>query len=796
MNLKQSIEEIIKQPDYEPMSVSDFQDALGLNSADSFRDLIKVLVELEQTGLIQRTKTDRYQRKASNNAKQSKLIKGKLSQNKKGFAFLRPEEEDMDDIFIPPTKINRAMDGDTVLVEVHQSKGEHKGKLEGEVKTIETHSVTQVVGTYSEARHFGFVLPDDKRIMQDIFIPKGQNLGAVDGHKVLVQITKYADGTDNPEGIVSAILGHKNDPGVDILSIIYQHGIEIEFPDNVLAEAEAVPDHIEPSQIEGRRDLRDELTITIDGADAKDLDDAISVKKLSNGHTQLTVSIADVSYYVTEDSALDKEAYSRATSVYLVDRVIPMIPHRLSNGICSLNPQVDRLTLSCQMEIDERGDVVGHEIFDSVIHSNYRMTYDEVNEIITDQNTETRNQYSEITPMLDLAQDLSQRLIHMRRRRGEIDFDINEAKVLVNEEGIPTDVEMRQRGEGERLIESFMLAANETIAEHFDRLEVPFIYRVHEQPKSERLRQFFDFVTNFGLMIKGTGEDIHPSTLQKIQQEVEGQPEQMVISTMMLRSMQQARYDDVNLGHFGLSAEYYTHFTSPIRRYPDLIVHRLIRKYIIEQSMDRKERNKWEALLPEIAEHTSQRERRAIEAERDTDELKKAEYMVQHIGEELEGIISSVANFGMFIELPNTIEGMVHVSNMTDDYYHFDERQMAMIGERQAKVFRIGDPVQIKVINVDVDERMIDFQIVGMPIPNRDRGQRPSRGKTIQAKPRGNSSDKSKDDKNGKGGRGRTKQKQRKGKNKRQSDQSKGNTKHKPFYKDKNVKNKARKKKK
>ncbi|WP_436964638.1 ribonuclease R [Staphylococcus xylosus] len=795
MNLKQSIEEIIEQPDYEPMSVSDFQDALGLNSADSFRDLIKVLVELEQTGLIQRTKTDRYQRKESQKSKQPKLIKGKLSQNKKGFAFLRPEVEDMDDIFIPPTKINRAMDGDTVLVEVHQSKGDHKGKVEGEVKTIETHSVTQVVGTYSEARHFGFVLPDDKRIMQDIFIPKGQNLGAVDGHKVLVQITKYADGTDNPEGIVSAILGHKNDPGVDILSIIYQHGIEIEFPDNVLAEAEAVPDQIEPSEISGRHDLRDELTITIDGADAKDLDDAISVKKLSNGNTQLTVSIADVSYYVTEGSALNEEAYSRATSVYLVDRVIPMIPHRLSNGICSLNPKVDRLTLSCQMELNERGEVVKHEIFDSVIHSNYRMTYDEVNEIITDQNAETRNKYSEVTPMLDLAQDLSQRLVDMRRRRGEIDFDIDEAKVLVNEEGIPTDVQLRKRGEGERLIESFMLAANETIAEHFDRLEVPFIYRVHEQPKSERLRQFFDFVTNFGLMIKGTGEDIHPSTLQKIQQEVEGQPEQMVISTMMLRSMQQARYDDVNLGHFGLSAEYYTHFTSPIRRYPDLIVHRLIRKYIVEQSMDRKEKNKWEEALPEIAEHTSQRERRAIEAERDTDELKKAEYMVQHIGEEFEGIISSVANFGMFIELPNTIEGMVHVSNMTDDYYHFDERQMAMIGERQAKVFRIGDPVEIKVINVDVDERMIDFQIVGMPLPKNERGQRPSRGKTIQANPRGKSSDKSKDDRNSTGNR--TKQKQRKGKNKRNNGkQEQGNTKHKPFYKDKNVKNKARKKKK
>ncbi|HFN8885828.1 TPA: ribonuclease R [Staphylococcus aureus] len=790
MNLKQSIEEIINQPEYEPMSVSDFQDALGLSSADSFRDLIKVLVELEQSGLIERSKTDRYQKKHSSKG-QSKLIKGTLSQNKKGFAFLRPEDKDMEDIFIPPTKINRALDGDTVIVEIHQSKGEHKGKIEGEVKSIEKHSVTQVVGTYSQARHFGFVIPDDKRIMQDIFIPKGQSLAAVDGHKVLVQITKYADGSDNPEGHISAILGHKNDPGVDILSIIYQHGIEIEFPDEVLQEAEATPDNIEDSEIKGRHDLRNELTITIDGADAKDLDDAISVKKLANGNTQLTVSIADVSYYVTEGSALDKEAYDRATSVYLVDRVIPMIPHRLSNGICSLNPNVDRLTLSCRMEIDDSGRVVKHEIFDSVIHSDYRMTYDAVNQIITENDPTIREQYNEITPMLDLAQDLSNRLIQMRKRRGEIDFDISEAKVLVNEDGIPTDVQLRQRGEGERLIESFMLIANETVAEHFSKLDVPFIYRVHEQPKSDRLRQFFDFITNFGIMIKGTGEDIHPTTLQKVQEEVEGRPEQMVISTMMLRSMQQAHYDDVNLGHFGLSAEYYTHFTSPIRRYPDLTVHRLIRKYLIEKSMDNKEVKRWEDKLPELAEHTSKRERRAIEAERDTDELKKAEYMIQHIGDEFEGIVSSVANFGMFIELPNTIEGMVHIANMTNDYYRFEERQMALIGERQAKVFRIGDTVKVKVTHVDVDERLIDFQIVGMPLPKNDRSQRPARGKTIQAKTRGKSLDKSKSDDKGHKKKG----KQRKGKNERKNDKS-GNSKHKPFYKDKSVKKKARRKKK
>ena len=443
------------------------------------------------------------------------------------------------------------------------------------------------------------------------------------------------------------------------------------------------------------------------------------------------------------------------------------------------------------MEIDASGRVVKHEIFDSVIHSDYRMTYDAVNQIITEKDPNIREQYKEITPMLDLAQDLSNRLIQMRKRRGEIDFDISEAKVLVNEDGIPTDVQLRQRGEGERLIESFMLIANETVAEHFSKLDVPFIYRVHEQPKSDRLRQFFDFITNFGIMIKGTGEDIHPTTLQMVQEEVEGRPEQMVISTMMLRSMQQAHYDDVNLGHFGLSAEYYTHFTSPIRRYPDLTVHRLIRKYLIEKSMDNKEVKRWEDKLPELAEHTSKRERRAIEAERDTDELKKAEYMIQHIGDEFEGIVSSVANFGMFIELPNTIEGMVHIANMTDDYYRFEERQMALIGERQAKVFRIGDTVKVKVTHVDVDERLIDFQIVGMPLPKNNRSQRPARGKTIQAKTRGKSLDKSKSDDKGHKKKG----KQRKGKNERKNDKS-GNSKHKPFYKDKSVKKKARRKKK
>lgn len=775
MNLREEVEQIINEKDYTPMTVSEFQDVMGLSNADSFKELIKVLVDLEQTGQLERTKTDRYKKKRD----KSDLVKGKLSQHKKGFAFLRPEDDTIEDIFIPPNQINKAMDGDEVLVEVVPSRGDHKGKIEGRVKAITTRNITQVVGTYTEAKHFGFVLPDDKRITQDIFIPKGKNLGAVEGHKVLVEITEYADGTHNPEGQVKAILGHKNDPGVDILSIIYQHGINIEFPDSVIEETKKVPDKIKPEETKNRRDLRDELTITIDGADAKDLDDAVSVKALDNGLTELTVSIADVSYYVTENSELDKEAYDRGTSVYLVDRVIPMIPHRLSNGICSLNPNEDRLTLSCRMEIDQQGEVVRHEIFESVIHSDYRMTYTDVNSIIENKDPEIREKFAEITPMLDLANQLSQQLIAKRKKRGEIDFDIKEAQVLVDEDGIPTDIQVRERNDAERLIESFMLSANETIAEHFSKLELPFIYRVHENPKEERLNQFFEFITNFGITVKGTSEDIHPSTLQKIVQEVAGEKEEMVIATLMLRSMQQARYSEENLGHFGLSADYYTHFTSPIRRYPDLIVHRLIRKYLIDKSMNDKQIRHWEEVLPEIADHTSTRERRAIDAERDTDDLKKSEYMIQHVGEVYTGIISSVANFGMFVELENTIEGMVHISNLTDDYYNFDERSMAIIGERQAKVFRIGDKVEVKVINVNVDERMIDFQIVGMPIAEKNR-EKLAREKTIKAKKRGPSKE---NDKNNKHKKGRAKGKQ-------------GDKNNKPFYKAKAVKKNARRKKK
>ncbi|GLB59778.1 ribonuclease R [Cytobacillus sp. NCCP-133] len=709
-NIQQLIDKLLhymKDEAYKPLTVQELEAAFGIEDSTGFKDFVKALVVMEEKGLVVRTRSNRYGLPEKMN-----LIRGKLSGHAKGFAFVIPEEQGMDDIFIPPNETNNALNGDIVLARVTtESSGQRR---EGTIVRILERGVTQIVGTYTESKHFGFVIPDDKKFASDIFIPKSASKGAVEGHKVVVKLTTYPEGRKSAEGEVIDILGHKNDPGVDILSVIHKHGLPLEFPEEVLKQAEETPDTIEPSELENRRDLRNEVIVTIDGADAKDLDDAIMVKKLDNGHYKLGVHIADVTYYVREDSPIDREAEERATSVYLVDRVIPMIPHRLSNGICSLNPKVDRLTLSCEMEITQDGEVVNHEIFQSVIKTTERMTYSDVNKILEDRDEECISRYESLVPMFEMMRELSLILRKKRMHRGAIDFDFKEAKVIVDEEGNPTDVALRERSIAERLIEEFMLAANETVAEHFHWMEVPFIYRIHEDPKEDKLRRFFEFITNFGYIVKGTANSVHPRALQEIIEEVQGKPEEMVISTVMLRSMQQAKYYEESLGHFGLSTEFYTHFTSPIRRYPDLIVHRLIRTYLIEGKLDQSTREKWNASLPDIAEHSSNMERRAVEAERETDELKKAEYMADKIGQEYDGMISSVTNFGMFIELPNTIEGLIHVSYMTDDYYRYDERQMAMIGERTGNVFRIGDEITVRVVHVNKEERSIDFEIVGM----------------------------------------------------------------------------------
>ncbi len=693
-----------------PLKVEEVMASLDLDANDGqlFASVIKTLNGLEQDGELILTRKNRYSL-----PERMGLVKGTIQMHKKGFAFLIPIDESKKDVYINPTDLKGAMNRDLVFVRIISDQVGDK-RFEGVVEQIIERHSTRIVGTFEDKGSFGFVIADDKRIPNDIFIRKSESHGAVTGHKVIVNITKFPEGTMSAEGEIVEILGHKNDPGMDILSIIHKYDISIEFPNEVMEQAEQTPETIDPSELEGRRDLRDELVVTIDGADAKDLDDAISVKKLANGNYKLGVYISDVSYYVEKDSPMDTEAYERGTSVYLVDRVIPMLPHRLSNGICSLNPGVDRLTLGCEMEIDPKGEVINHDIFQSVINSSARMTYKEVNQILVDQDQDVRDQYEEFVPLFEAMEDLAEILRQKRFGRGAIDFNFKEAQVLVDETGHPTDVVIRERSVAERLIEEFMLIANETVAENFHWMEMPFIYRIHEDPDEEKLQNFYQFVGQFGYNIKGTANEVHPQALQQVLDLVKGEQEEMVISKLMLRSLKQARYDFNSVGHFGLATKFYTHFTAPIRRFPDLIVHRLIRTYLIEGKIDEKTQNHWKSKLPEIAKHTSERERIAVDAERETDDLKKAEFMQDKIGEEFDGVISSVTGFGLFVELENTVEGLVHVTDLTDDYYHFDERSMALIGERTANVFRIGDAITIKVADVNLEERSVDFEVVGM----------------------------------------------------------------------------------
>lgn len=724
-NLEQRTLALLTEPEIKPLTVAEIEEQLGLTEADDFKELVKVLVKLEEAGTIVRGSNDKY-----GTPERMNTFKGRFIGNAKGFGFVAPEEAGMDDVFIPPTMKGGALNGDTVIVTV--SAGSTGERREGQIIEVVERGTSRIVGEFQANKNFGFVLPDDKRFGTDIFIGQGHTLGAVDGHKVVVEITKWPDEKRSASGMITQILGHKNDPGVDILSIIHKHNIDVDFPEEVIEAAQQVPEEISDEDRVGRRDCREDVVVTIDGESAKDLDDAVGVVRLDNGNYKLTVHIADVSYYVTLDSILDKEAYERATSVYLTDRVIPMIPHRLSNGICSLNPQVDRLVLSCEMVINQEGKVIDHDIFQSVISTNERMTYSDVYKILEHKDAALIERYKELVPMFETMKELSTVLRNRRDARGAVDFDLKESQVVVDENGWPVDIVVRERTIAEKMIEDFMLAANETVAEHVCKMELPFIYRIHEDPSPERLQRFFEFITNFGITVKGATDSIDPSALQGILKSVEGQPEYPVISTMMLRSMQQAKYSPECLGHFGLAAPYYTHFTSPIRRYPDLIVHRLIRTYLINGDKSPKTTSYWGAHMDEIATHTSSRERRAIDAERDTEAIKKAQYMSDKVGQEFEGIVGSVTNFGMFIELDNTIEGLVYISNLTDDYYNFDERSMTMRGERTARQFRIGDRVKIKVFNVNVDEAAVDFIITDMPEPQPRR--RPTGPRVIKGK--------------------------------------------------------------
>lgn len=705
-SLQEQIITYFKESGTKPLTVHDIEEIFAMHDSDDYKTLIKTLNELEQTGRLIRTRKNRFGLPEKMN-----LIRGKIEMNRKGFAFLIPEDENAQDVYIHSSDLESAMNNDIVIVRLER-KGVRDNRPEGVVIRVLERANEQIVGTFEDNQSFGFIIPDDQRIPNDIFIPKGKMNGAVSGHKVIVKLTKFPERRKSAEGEVVKILGHKNDPGVDILSIIYKHGIKIDFPEEVLDYVANIPEHVTEADMEGRRDLRNETVVTIDGADAKDLDDAIRVEKLPNGNYLLGVYISDVSYYVDESSVLDKEAEERATSVYLVDRVIPMIPHRLSNGICSLNRGEDRLTLSCEMEINKNGQVVNHEIFEAVINTTERMTYEDVNKILVDKDEAVREEFAPLVPLFENMEALAEILRQKRMKRGAIDFDFKEAQVIVDEEGKAEDIVIRERSVGERLIEEFMLATNETIAEHFHWLEVPFVHRIHEAPDEAKLEHFYEFLAGLGYVVKGTANEVHPLELQKVLERVRGETEEMVISKLMLRSMKQAKYDPNSVGHFGLSTEFYTHFTAPIRRYPDLIVHRLIRTYLIEGNLGNKTLKRWRDQLPDITRHSSEMERAAVETERDVDDLKKAEYMVDKIGEEYTGIISSVTSFGLFVELENTVEGLIHVSYMTDDYYHYSDRHHALIGEMTGKVYRIGEEVNIKVTEVNIDERTVDFQLV------------------------------------------------------------------------------------
>lgn len=704
---EQELLDFMRETAYKPMTVKELEQALSLESADEFKQLVQLLNRLESEGKVYRSRHDRY-----GIPERMNLIRGRLQAHPKGFGFLIPDDREQVDVYIHANDLHGAMNNDLVLGRVTGKN--HNGKLEGEIIKVVQRANRQVVGLLESHEHFAFVIPDDKRINKDIFIPKHGMKGAVSGQKVVVNLVKFPEGARTAaEGEVVEILGHKDDPGVDILSIIRKHGLPETFPEDVLAEAERVPDTISEEELEGRVDLRNSRTVTIDGEDAKDLDDAVEVTRLDNGNIRLRVSIADVGYYVKENSELDKEAYNRGCSVYLVDRVIPMLPRRLSNGICSLNPKVDRLALTCEMEFDEQAKVVRHDIYPSVIRTMARMTYTDVRKILVDRDEETIARYRDLVPDFELMEELAMKRRKARMQRGAIDFDFPEAKIIVDESGKPVDIVKREHSIAEQIIEEFMLAANETVAEHFHWLKVPFLYRVHEEPDGEKLMHFIQFSANFGYVVKGRGNKVHPRSLQALLEEIRGTKEENVISTVLLRSMKQARYDAESLGHFGLAAEFYSHFTSPIRRYPDLVIHRIIREVIASGGrLSEARKEKLEARMADIARQSSERERAAQEAERETDDLKKAEFMQDKVGEEYEGIISGVTNFGMFVALPNTVEGLIRLSDLQDDYYHYHELQHALIGERTSKVYRIGDEVKVRVVRVSVPERTIDFELV------------------------------------------------------------------------------------
>lgn len=693
----------------EKVTVNELAEALEMTGAKKFPKLIKEISTLESQGKLRFNDAGMLSLRKKQEKKKEVTVTGIFRANKAGFGFLIVDENE-DDMFIGRNDVGYAIDGDTVEAVIKKPANRLKGTAaEAKIVGIVERSLKTVVGKFilddEKPKYAGYIKSKNQKIQQKIYIKKEPVV--LDGTEIIkVDIDKYPTrGHDYFVGQVRDIVGHQDDVGIDVLEVLESMDIVSDFPDDVLAEANAVPNAPTNKDLIGRVDLRQEVTFTIDGADAKDLDDAVHIKLLDNGHFELGVHIADVSYYVTEGSALNREAVARGTSVYVTDRVVPMLPERLSNGICSLNPNVDRLTQSCLMEIDRKGRVVNHQICQSVINTTFRMTYSDVNAILAGDD-ELAEKYQPIVESIHHMADLHAILEKMRVRRGALNFDTNEAKIIINDKGMPVDIVLRQRGVAERMIESFMLAANETVAEHFSKRKLPFIYRIHEEPKAEKLQKFLDYASIFGIHIHGTANKITQQALQEFMVKVENKPGADVLNMMLLRSMQQARYSEHNHGHYGLAAEYYTHFTSPIRRYPDLLVHRMIREYT--QVTDEKIEH-FRQVIPELATSSSTLERRAIDAERVVEAMKKAEYMEEYVGEEFEGVVSSVVKFGLFIELPNTIEGLIHITTLPE-FYNYNERTMTLQGEKSGKVFRVGQPIKIKLVRADKETGDIDFE--------------------------------------------------------------------------------------
>ena len=698
---KKIIYEFICDEFYVPMKLKEL--AMLLQVPKDQRDELKAVMDsLEAEGKVHVTQKGKYIKG------EAKHLRGIFQANARGFGFVTVEGEP-EDIFIGEEDMGGAMQGDEVEVAI--TKAPEGRRREGKILKIVNRGTQRLVGYYQSRKNFGFVVPDNERILQDIFVPAEQSKGAVTGHKVVVELTSYGGERKKPEGRIVEILGHANDPGVDILSIVKSYDLPIEFPEKVLNQAERVAKPVTGADMAGRKDVRDWQTVTIDGEDAKDLDDAITLTKEGDNYI-LGVHIADVTNYVQENSALDREALKRGTSVYLADRVIPMLPHVLSNGMCSLNAGEDRLALSCIMTVDSKGNVIDHQIAETVVNVDERMSYTSVKKILEEHDEEECRRYQTLIPMFELMKELSEILRNRRHKRGAIDFDFPESKMVLDEDGTPLEIKAYDRNVATKIIEDFMLLANETVAEEYFWQEIPFVYRVHEAPDEEKMKKLITFIQNFGYtMHVPKGQEIRPKEVQKLLDKIEGSQEEAMISRLTLRSMKQAKYSPDNDGHFGLATKYYTHFTSPIRRYPDLQIHRII-KDNLRGRMTESRRDHYAKILTEVTMQASSLERRADEAERETVKLKKVQYMKKFYGEEFEGVISGITKWGLYVELPNTVEGLVHVANMMDDHYDYDETHFQMVGTHTGKRYELGQKVKVRVTGCDTIARTIDFELV------------------------------------------------------------------------------------